>query len=139
MARKKKPVHRVQMTEEKRNIRKIFPILIKRSFPCMPKECLPGRFLKLSKIFMALRLPKACYLRDSWNLHEGKKGKKEVLTISVGNNESAKYWLSVMNELKNRGVKDVLIILCGWFNWNQRSNRSSFSKDRIPALYCTRV
>ena len=36
--------------------------------------------------------------------------KKEVLTIEVGDNESAKYWLSVMNGLKNRGVKDVLII-----------------------------
>ena len=38
------------------------------------------------------------------------EGKKEVLTISIGDNESAKYWLSVMNELKNRGVKDVLVI-----------------------------
>ena len=37
-------------------------------------------------------------------------GKKEVLTITVGDNESAKYWLSVLNELKNRGVKDILII-----------------------------
>lgn len=36
--------------------------------------------------------------------------KKEVLTISVGDNESSKYWLSVLNELKNRGVKDVLVI-----------------------------
>ena len=35
------------------------------------------------------------------------EGKKEVLTISIGENESAKYWLSVLNELKNRGVKDV--------------------------------
>ena len=75
MTRKKKSIHRVQMTEGKRNIRKIFPILIKRSFPCIPKECLPGRFLKLSKIFMALRLPKACCLRDSGNQHEGKKRK----------------------------------------------------------------
>ena len=38
------------------------------------------------------------------------EGKKEVLTIEVGENESAKYWLSVLNGLKNRGVKDVLII-----------------------------
>lgn len=38
------------------------------------------------------------------------EGKKEVLSIQVGENESAKYWLSVLNELKNRGVKDVLII-----------------------------
>lgn len=38
------------------------------------------------------------------------EGKKEVLTIQVGENESSKYWLSVLNELKNRGVKDILII-----------------------------
>ena len=37
-------------------------------------------------------------------------GKKEVLSIHVGSNESAKYWLSILNELKNRGVKDILII-----------------------------
>lgn len=38
------------------------------------------------------------------------EGKKEVLTIEVGENESAKYWLAVLNSLKNRGVKDILII-----------------------------
>lgn len=37
-------------------------------------------------------------------------GIKEVLTIQIGENESAKYWLSVLNELKNRGVNDILII-----------------------------
>lgn len=44
-------------------------------------------------------------------------GYKEVLTIEVGENESSKYWLSVLNGLKNRGVKDILILcadgLCG--------------------------
>lgn len=39
-----------------------------------------------------------------------KDGIKEVLSITVGENESSKYWLSVLNELKNRGVKDILII-----------------------------
>ena len=38
------------------------------------------------------------------------EGRKEVLTIQVGQNESAKYWLSVLNELKNRGVKDILLL-----------------------------
>ena len=38
------------------------------------------------------------------------EGKKEVLTIQVGDNESSKYWLSVLNELKNRGVRDILVI-----------------------------
>lgn len=38
------------------------------------------------------------------------EGRKEVLTIEVGQNESSKFWLSVLNTLKNRGVKDVMII-----------------------------
>ena len=38
------------------------------------------------------------------------EGKKEVLSITVGENESAKYWLSVLNDLKNRGVRDILIL-----------------------------
>ncbi len=37
-------------------------------------------------------------------------GKKEVLTIQIRDNESSKYWLSVLNDLKNRGVKDILIL-----------------------------
>ena len=37
-------------------------------------------------------------------------GMKEVLTINIGDNESSKYWLSVLNELKNRGVKDILVL-----------------------------
>lgn len=37
-------------------------------------------------------------------------GQKDVLSIQIGDNESSKYWLSVLNELKNRGVKDILII-----------------------------
>lgn len=38
------------------------------------------------------------------------EGRKEVLTIQIGENESSKYWLSVLNELKNRGVQDILIL-----------------------------
>ena len=37
-------------------------------------------------------------------------GHKDVLGIYIGENESAKYWLSILNELKNRGVKDILIV-----------------------------
>ena len=38
------------------------------------------------------------------------EGIKDVLGIYIGENESAKYWLNVLNDLKNRGVKDCLII-----------------------------
>jgi putative transposase len=37
-------------------------------------------------------------------------GKKDVLGIWIGENESSKFWLSVLNEIKNRGVQDILII-----------------------------
>ena len=37
-------------------------------------------------------------------------GEKDVLGIWVGENESAKFWLSVFNDLKSRGVKDILIL-----------------------------
>ncbi len=36
-------------------------------------------------------------------------GQKDILGIYIGENESAKFWLSVINEVKNRGVKDILI------------------------------
>ncbi len=38
-------------------------------------------------------------------------GKKDVLGMYVGENESAKFCLSIMNGLKNRGVEDILMIL----------------------------
>ena len=36
-------------------------------------------------------------------------GRKDVLGMYVGENESAKFWLSIMNGLKNRGVENILI------------------------------
>jgi len=37
------------------------------------------------------------------------EGYKEILGIWVGGNESSKFWLSVLNELKSRGIKDVYL------------------------------
>jgi transposase-like protein len=37
------------------------------------------------------------------------EGKKEILGIWIANNEGKSYWLGIMNELRNRGVKDMLI------------------------------
>ena len=42
----------------------------------------------------------------------GADGKKEVLGIWVEHTEGAKFWLRVMNDLKARGVEDVLIVVC---------------------------
>ena len=54
------------------------------------------------------------------------EGFKEVLGIWIGENESAKYWLGVLNELKQRGVKDILI-LC--------SDNLTGIKEAINAAY----
>ena len=48
---------------------------------------------------------KAVYIAIGINLD----GRKDVLGMWVGENESAKFWLSVLNGLKNRGVNDILI------------------------------
>jgi putative transposase len=48
---------------------------------------------------------KAVYLALGINL----EGKKELLGMWLSENEGAKFWLSVLTELQNRGVKDILI------------------------------
>lgn len=54
------------------------------------------------------------------------EGTKDVLGIWIGETESAKFWLSVLNEIKNRGTKDILIASV--------DNLSGFS-DAIKAVY----
>lgn len=39
-------------------------------------------------------------------------GEKELLGLWMAQTEGAKFWLSVMNELKNRGVQDIFIACC---------------------------
>lgn len=48
---------------------------------------------------------KAVYIAIGVNLG----GKKDVLGMWVGENESAKFWATVLNNLKNRGVEDIFI------------------------------
>lgn len=64
----------------------------------------------MDAIFLKLRVDGrvknvAAYLMIGINLD----GKKECLGIWLGQSESSKYWLGVLNELRNRGVNDVLI------------------------------
>ena len=66
--------------------------------------------LYLDCIRVSIRLDKrvvkkAVYLAFGVNL----EGKKELLGMWISENEGAKFWLSVMTELKNRGVQDVMV------------------------------
>ena len=46
------------------------------------------------------------------------EGRKDVLGMYVGQNESAKFWLSLLNGLKNRGGRypDCLCGRAGWIS-----------------------
>lgn len=56
------------------------------------------------------------------------EGKKDVLTINIGDNESSKYWLSVLNELKNRGVKDILVLCADGLTGMKEAISAAFPK-----------
>ena len=59
------------------------------------------------------------------------EGKKQVLSIHIGENESAKYWLGVLNELKNRGVKDILVICADGLTGMKEAVTAAFPKTEL--------
>ena len=59
------------------------------------------------------------------------EGNKELLGLWVGEAEGAKFWLSVLTELKNRGVKDVLIAAIDGLKGFPEAIESVFPKTQI--------
>ncbi len=53
-------------------------------------------------------------------------GYKEIFGIWIGENETAKFWLSVLTDLKNRGVKDILIICSDGLSGIKQAIESAF-------------
>ncbi|WP_252236218.1 IS256 family transposase [Clostridium sp. ZS1] len=70
---------------------------------------------------------KAAYVVIGVNLD----GEKEVLGIWIGANESSKFWLSVLNDLKNRGVNDVLIFCVDGLNGFKEAIGATFPFAKI--------
>ena len=60
-----------------------------------------------------------------------KEGKKEILGIWVGESEGASYWLRILNELKNRGVKDIFIACVDGLQGFPEAIASVFPKTQI--------
>jgi putative transposase len=59
------------------------------------------------------------------------EGMKDVLGIWVGGNESSKYWLSVLTELKNRGLSDILICCVDGLTGFDQAIEAIFPKTEI--------
>lgn len=55
-------------------------------------------------------------------------GYKDVISLQIGENESSKYWLGVLNELKNRGVKDVMVICADGLTGIKEAIEAAFPK-----------
>jgi len=69
-------------------------------YPILYLDCIVVKIRQDKRV-----INKAVYLALGVTL----EGKKELLGLWLSENEGAKFWLSVLTELKNRGVKDVFI------------------------------
>ena len=58
-------------------------------------------------------------------------GHKDILGVWIGENESAKFWLSVMNDLKNRGIKDVYVFCVDGLTGFREAINAAFPKSQI--------
>jgi len=58
-------------------------------------------------------------------------GEKELLGLWIAQTEGAKFWLSVMNELKNRGVADIFIACCDGLKGFPDAIEAVFPKTQV--------
>ncbi len=69
----------------------------------------------------------ACYIMLGINL----EGKKEIIGIWIGENETSKYWLTVLNDIKKRGVEDVLIFAIDGLNGFNEAIKAVYPKAEV--------
>jgi len=59
------------------------------------------------------------------------EGNKDILGLWLANTEGAKFWLSVLNELKNRGVNDIFIACCDGLTGFPEAINAVFPKTTV--------
>lgn len=58
-------------------------------------------------------------------------GRKDILGVWIGENESSKFWLSVLNDLKNRGVQDVYVFCVDGLTGFREAIGAAYPKSQI--------
>lgn len=58
-------------------------------------------------------------------------GRKDILGVWIGEHESAKFWLSVMNDLRNRGIKDVYVFCVDGLTGFREAINAAFPHSQI--------
>jgi transposase-like protein len=59
------------------------------------------------------------------------EGEKDILSITIGANESSKFWLGMLNDLKNRGVMDVLFFCVDGLSGFKEAINSVYPKAQV--------
>ena len=59
-------------------------------------------------------------------------GEKELLGLWMAQTEGAKFWLSVMNELRNRGLQDIFIACCDGLKGFPEAIETVYPKTQVP-------
>ena len=72
-------------------------------------------------------ITKAAYVVLGINLD----GQKDILGIWIGENESSKFWLNVLNELKTRGIKDVFLFCVDGLTGFRQTIEAAFPNAQI--------
>lgn len=64
-------------------------------------------------------------------------GKKSVLGIYLSENEGAKFWLSVLQDLKQRGVEDVLFTCMDGLKGFPEAIQAAFPQALVQLCYAS--
>jgi putative transposase len=63
-------------------------------------------------------------------------GQKELLGLWMTQNESSKFWLSVLTELQNRGVKDIFIACVDGLTGFPEAIEAVFPQTQVQLCIC---
>ena len=67
----------------------------------------------------------------TWLYFTDNEWKKDVLAMIIWENEWAKFWLWVVNTLKQRGVEDIMIASIDWLKWFPEAIKAVYPKVEI--------
>ena len=97
-----------------RPLERVYPILY---LDCVVVKCREDRVVRNKSVFLALAV--------------NMEGQKELLGMWIAQNEGAKFWLSVVADLKNRGVEDILIACADGLRGFPEAINSVFPETRV--------